>query len=105
MTTVKPTFLRNATGAATETPVDPVARSIDAVADRLGFVDRAPAPTVLQKKRKTVEEATTSFTARISVRSANEFIRWTEAHGLSYRQGFDHLMRLLAEHPDTPVQR
>jgi hypothetical protein len=104
MTTVKPTFLRTSAGVP-ETPVTAVAREIDAVADRLGFVDRAPAPTVVQKKRKIVEEPTTSFTARVSVRSANEFIRWTEAHGLSYRQGFDHLMKLLAENPDTPVQR
>jgi hypothetical protein len=98
---VRPTFLR----PNSELPPSPVAHEIDAIADRLGFVDRQPAPAVLQKKRKTVEEPTTSFTARISVRSANEFIRWTEAHGLSYRQGFDHLMKLLADNPGTPVER
>ena len=82
----------------------PVAREIDQVAERLGFVEREP-PRVIQKRRKTVEEATHSFTARISVRSANEFIAWCEREHLSYRQGFDHLMLLLAQHPDEPIKR
>jgi hypothetical protein len=100
---VRPTFLRQPAPAA-GAESSPVAREIDAIADRLGFVDRQPV-AVVQKKRKTVAEPTTSFTARVSVRSANEFIRWTEAQGLSYRQGFDHLMKLLAAHPDAPVER
>lgn len=95
---VRPTFLR----PSPEQPPSPVAREIEAIADRLGFVDRQPPAVVVQKKRKTVDEPTTSFTARISVRSANQFIRWTEEHGLSYREGFDCLMDLLAQSALAP---
>jgi hypothetical protein len=96
----KPTFLRSAAAAGTEP--GPVLHEIEAAADRLGFVDRAPTVTVRAKKRKTVEEPTTSFTCRISVASANAFIRWTEEQGMSYREGFDHLMKLLAQNPAAP---
>ena len=89
---VRPTFLR-ASPAAEPTPT--VAPEIDAVADRLGFVDRQPVPTVRAKKRKMVEAPQCSFTMRISVRSANSFVAWTEGEGISYREGFDRLMALI----------
>jgi hypothetical protein len=100
----RPSFFPGAAAVVNEQPVNPAAREVDQVAERLGFVERAP-PQVLQKRRKTVKEATHSFTARISVRSANEFIAWCEREHLSYRQGFDHLMLLLAKHLDEPIKR
>ncbi len=100
----RPSFFPGAPALLNEQSATPTTREIDQVAERLGFVKRAP-PQVLQKRRKTVEEATHSFTARISVRSANEFIAWCEREHLSYRQGFDHLMLLLAKHPDEPIKR
>jgi hypothetical protein len=100
----RPSFFPGAASVANEPPATPAAREIEHIAERLGFVERAP-PQVLQKRRKTVEEATHSFTARVSVRSANEFIAWCEREHLSYRQGFDHLMLLLAKHPDEPIKR
>ena len=89
---VRPTFLRTSPAAE---PTPAAAREIDAVADRLGFVDRQPVPTVRAKKRKTVEDPQCSFTMRISVRSANTFVAWTEEEGISYREGFDRLMALI----------
>jgi hypothetical protein len=102
----RPNFFPAAAPVQAEPPsASPVAREIDRVADRLGFVDRAPAPTVRAKKRKTVEDPQCSFTMRISVRDANQFVEWTEGQGISYRQGFEHLMGLLARHPDEPLKR
>jgi hypothetical protein len=89
---VRPTFLR-ASPQAEPTPA--AVRKIDAVAERLGFVDRQPVPTVRAKKRKMVEDPQCSFTMRISVRSANRFVAWTEEEGISYREGFDRLMALI----------
>ena len=99
----RPSFFPGA-AVSNEQAINPVAREIDQVSERLGFVERTP-PRVLQKRRKTVEEATHSFTARVSVRSANEFIAWCEREHLSYRQGFDHLLLLLAKYPDEPIKR
>jgi hypothetical protein len=102
----RPSFFPAAAPVQTDPqPASPVAREIDRVADRLGFVDRAPAPTVRAKKRKTVEDPQCSFTMRISVRDANRFVEWTEGQGISYRQGFEHLMALLTKNPDEPVKR
>jgi hypothetical protein len=89
---VRPTFLR---ASAPVEPTPAAVHEIDAVADRLGFVDRQPVPTVRAKKRKTVEDPQCSFTMRISVRSANRFVTWTEEEGISYREGFDRLMALI----------
>lgn len=99
---VRPTFLRSAAAAAEPSPV---VREIERVADRLGFVSRDPVPTVRAKKRKTVEEPQCSFTMRASIADVDAFVAWTEHRGLSYRQGFAHLMRLLGRAPDEPVQR
>jgi hypothetical protein len=103
----KPSFFSVAPISAPATDSPPSAnaeRAIDAVAGRHGFVERQP-PQVLYKRRKTVDEPTHSFTARVSVRSANGFIAWCEREHLSYRQGFDHLMALLEANPDVPVRR
>jgi len=105
MNTVKPTFLRAGAGAETPAGPPPVSPEIDRVADRLGFVDRQPPLAVRAKKRKTVEDPQCSFTMRIAVRDANRFVEWTEGQGISYRQGFEHLMMLLAKHPDEPTKR
>ena len=102
----RPNFFPATAPAETESQsASPVAREIDRVADHLGFVDRAPALAVRTKKRKTVEDPQCSFTMRISVRDANRFVEWTEGQGISYRQGFEHLMTLLGKYPEEPVKR
>lgn len=69
-------------------PAAPAAR---AIAEAHGFVDRSPQPTI-RKRRRPAEEPTYSFTARVSVRSANAFIEWCECERMSYREGFDRLV-------------
>lgn len=69
------------------TPAAPAAR---AIAEAHGFVERNP--QTIRKRRKPTEEPTYSFTARVSVRSANEFIEWCERERMSYREGFDRLV-------------
>lgn len=93
--TVKPSFLRIAAPDHAQQP-QTLAPEIDALSDRLGFVDRAPAPTVRRKKARLVDEPQTSFTMRISVAAANAFVAWTEAEKISYREGFDRLISKIA---------
>lgn len=64
--------------------------SARAIAEAHGFVERNP--QTIRKRRKPTEEPTYSFTARVSVRSANEFIEWCERERMSYREGFDRLV-------------
>ncbi|WP_162815895.1 hypothetical protein [Microvirga aerophila] len=64
-----------------------------AIAEAHGFVERNP--VVPRKRRKPVDEPTHSFTARVSVRSANAFIEWCERERISYREGFDRLVGLI----------
>jgi hypothetical protein len=66
---------------------------VRAIAEAHGFVERNP--VVPRKRRKSVEEPTHSFTARVSVRSANAFIEWCERERMSYREGFDRLVALI----------
>src|ERR1700712_5428184 len=73
-------------------PAEPE-REARAIAEAHGFVERTP--VVPRKRRKPVSEATYSFTARVSVRSANRFIEWCEQERLSYREGFDRLVVLI----------
>jgi hypothetical protein len=61
-----------------------------AIAEAHGFVERNP--IMPRKRRRPVEEPTYSFTARVSVRSANAFIEWCERERISYREGFDRLV-------------
>jgi hypothetical protein len=79
---------------------------IDRAAAELGFVSREAtpispaAPIVISeampvKRRKPVEEPTFSFTARVSVRSGNAFIKWCEEERITYREGFDRLMAMV----------
>ena len=87
-------------GLATLTDFHPVAPAthversapIKAIAEAHGFVERNP--IVPRKRRKPVDEPTHSFTARVSVRSANKFIEWCEQERISYREGFDRLVAL-----------
>jgi len=105
---VRPTFLRPQVPIEPRTETvsaSPVHREIERVADRLGFVNRDPLPTVRAKKRKTVDDPQCSFTMRASVVDVDRFVQWTEQRGLSYRQGFAHLIRLLNRAPEEPVQR
>lgn len=74
-------------------PPAPAAR---AIAEAHGFVDRSPQPTI-RKRRKPTEEPTYSFTARVSVRSANTFIEWCERERMSYREGFDRLVSKIGQ--------
>lgn len=67
-----------------------------AIAEAHGFVDRSPQPTI-RKRRKPTEEPTYSFTARVSVRSANAFIEWCERERMSYREGFDRLVAKISD--------
>ena len=68
-------------------------RPVGVIAEAHGFVERNP--MVPHKRRKPVEEPTYSFTARVSVRSANAFIEWCERERMSYREGFDRLVSLI----------
>ncbi len=72
---------------------EPVATPVRAVAEAHGFVERNP--IMPRKRRRPVEEPTYSFTARVSVRSANAFIEWCESERISYREGFDRLVALI----------
>ena len=72
---------------AAEPQPAPAAR---AIAEAHGFVERNP--QTIRKRRKPTEEPTYSFTARVSVRSANAFIEWCERERMSYREGFDRLV-------------
>jgi hypothetical protein len=77
---------------AHHTPVtdDPAPAPVKAIAEAHGFVERNP--VVPRKRRRPVDEPTHSFTARVSVRSANAFIEWCERERISYREGFDRLV-------------
>jgi hypothetical protein len=80
--------------AAPSPTVDqPAAIPMRAVAEAHGFVERNP--VVPRKRRRPVDEPTHSFTARVSVRSANAFIEWCERERISYREGFDKLVALI----------
>ena len=84
-------FRPSAPPAADEAPPAPV--PVRAVAEAHGFVERNP--VVPRRRRRPVEEPTYSFTARVSVRSANAFIEWCERERISYREGFDRLVSLI----------
>ncbi len=62
---------------------------VKSIAEAHGFRDRDP---VQRKRRKGVAEPMCSFTARVSVKSANAFIEWCESERMSYREGFDRLI-------------
>lgn len=64
-----------------------------AIAEAHGFVERNPVTP--RKRRKPVDEPTHSFTARVTVRSANAFIEFCERERISYREGFDRLVTLI----------
>ena len=66
---------------------------VRAIAEAHGFVERNPVTP--RKRKKGVEEPTHSFTARVTVRSANAFIEWCERERMSYREGFDRLVALI----------
>lgn len=70
---------------------EPPPSAVRAIAEAHGFVSRDPQPTI-RKRRRPTEEPTYSFTARVSVRSANAFIEWCEQERMSYREGFDRLV-------------
>jgi hypothetical protein len=72
---------------------DPAPAPMKAIAEAHGFVERNP--VVPRKRRKPVDEPTHSFTARVSIRSANAFIEWCERERISYREGFDRLVDLI----------
>lgn len=66
---------------------------VRAIAEAHGFVERNPVTP--RKRRKGADEPTHSFTARVSVRSANAFIEWCERERMSYREGFDRLVAMI----------
>jgi hypothetical protein len=68
-------------------------RAGDEAAARVGYVSREPILPL--KRRKPVEEATFSFTARISTVCGNRFISWCDDNKLTYREGFRRLIELL----------
>lgn len=75
---------------------DAPAPAARAIAEAHGFVDRDPPPTV-RKRRRPADEPTHSFTARVSVRSANAFVDWCERERMSYREGFDRLVAKIGQ--------
>lgn len=77
--------------SAPETVVSaPAAR---AIAEAHGFVERNPLTP--RKRRKPVEEPTYSFTARVSIASHDRFVEFCERERISYREGFDRLVKLI----------
>ena len=66
---------------------------VRAIAEAHGFVERNPVTP--RKRKKGAEEPMHSFTARVTVRSANAFIEWCERERMSYREGFDRLVALI----------
>jgi hypothetical protein len=96
MTTNKPipaglTSLADFRPAAAPEQMEPA--PVRAIAEAHGFVERNPVTP--RKRRKGVDEPTHSFTARVTVRSANAFIEWCEQERMSYREGFDRLVGLI----------
>lgn len=75
---------------------EPSPAATRAIAEAHGFVSRDPQPTI-RKRRRPTEEPTYSFTARVSVRSANAFIEWCEQERMSYREGFDRLVAKIGQ--------
>ena len=66
---------------------------VRAIAEAHGFVERNPVTP--KKRRRGTDEPTHSFTARVSVSSANAFIEWCERERMSYREGFDRLVAMI----------
>ena len=66
-----------------------------AIAAAHGFIERNPVAP--RKRRKGADEPTYSFTARVTVRSADVFIAWCERERLTYREGFDRLVAMIDE--------
>ena len=64
-----------------------------AIAEAHGFIERNPVAP--RKRRKGADEPTYSFTARVTVRSADVFIAWCERERLTYREGFDRLVAMI----------
>jgi hypothetical protein len=96
MTTTKPipaglTSLAEFRPSGTPEQIAPA--PVRAIAEAHGFVERNPVTP--RKRRKGVDEPTHSFTARVTVRSANAFIEWCERERMSYREGFDRLVALI----------
>ena len=64
-----------------------------AIAAAHGFTDRSP--NTPRKRRKPADEPTYSFTARVSIASHDRFVEFCETERISYREGFDRLIKLL----------
>lgn len=69
------------------------ASAIRVIAEAHGFVERNPITP--RKRRKPVDEPTYSFTARVSIASHDRFVEFCERERISYREGFDRLVRLI----------
>jgi hypothetical protein len=96
MTTTKPipaglTSLADFHPSAAVEQLEPT--PVRAIAEAHGFVERNPVTP--RKRRKGVDEPMHSFTARVTVRSANAFIEWCERERMSYREAFDRLVAMI----------
>lgn len=67
--------------------------STRAIAEAHGFTERNPITP--RKRRKPVDEPTYSFTARVSIASHDRFVEFCEQERISYREGFDRLVKLI----------
>ncbi|MET0528779.1 MAG: hypothetical protein ABW003_10645 [Microvirga sp.] len=87
----------------TAVAAEPVARSIDAIGERLGFASREA--LVRRRRRQPVEEPTDQINIRAAIADINRFVEWCETERLSYREGFARLVTLLDQQPGAPVER
>jgi hypothetical protein len=74
----------------------PVA-AIDRMAESRGFVSR-DAPEVAIKRPRGTDRTVHQFTMRVRVADSNRFVQWCVDNRLSYREGFEQVVELLAKH-------
>jgi hypothetical protein len=76
------------------------AAAIDRMADQRGFVSRE-LPEIAIKRTRGTERTVHQFTMRVRVTDSNRFVKFCESERLSYREGFEKLMDLLAAHQNS----
>ncbi|CAA2109007.1 hypothetical protein MBUL_04500 (plasmid) [Methylobacterium bullatum] len=79
--------------ATPETATPEETRDVRAAAAAHGFIERSRLTP--RKRRRPADEPMYSFTARVTVRSADRFIEWCEEERISYREGFERLVGLI----------
>ncbi len=75
----------------------PAIAAIDRMAETRGFVSR-DAPEVAIKRPRGTDRTVHQFTMRVRVADSNRFVQWCVDNRLSYREGFEQVVELLAKH-------